>query len=704
MIAEIKKVSIGSSPFPTQWQTVLFHSYGYVPAKRIADVLHCEVSTVEREADRLGLAAVPMAYEMGMRSYITLIRRLWYLLPYEQLTELLGISREELEKRLIQDDFLAVKLGSFKPFCQDVRYTPLSHEDLEKTVKLSSSVIRYVNGRKAAFFDFFSQADQRKALIGTIDGKRIVHGYLSPCGDPFAVDSESYMPDSLLASYQEQGINGIWLHGLLSALSPYPFDETFSVGYEARRGRLRELIERCASYGIKIYLYMNEPRSLPTERVGKYGNLIGHRERGQGCLCLSLRAVQKYLYEAVKDLLEAVPDLGGLITITMSENPTHCRYRTETTCPHCREISAEYSAARVNNILLKAIRDSGSQTELIANLWGWSSFMKWSDEQILRGIDLLDPAISVMCVSEYDLPIVKGGIESRIIDYSISNPGPSPITKTVLRYAAGKSHRVYAKIQINNSWECSAVPYLPVYDLVYQHLVNLQDIGVKNYMLTWTLGGYPSPMMGLVTAYAAQGDSFCLDAWYETVYGEKAATVHQAVLKFCEGFRAYPFSLDHLYLSPQTWGPGNQWHIEPDEKHSTMVCYAFDDYEHWISPYPYDIYCSQYEKLLSYWKEGLVLLEPIADDPVIQELLAFAQVAAIHWEFDVLHTRYAYEKQRGEQGKKRLVSLAKRAFAITEELLSLVKADSRIGYEASNHYYYQERILTENLLQLQTLF
>lgn len=93
MIAEIKKVSIGSSPFPTQWQTVLFHSYGYVPAKRIADVLHCEVSTVEREADRLGLAAVPMAYEMGMRSYITLIRRLWYLLPYEQLTELLGISQ-----------------------------------------------------------------------------------------------------------------------------------------------------------------------------------------------------------------------------------------------------------------------------------------------------------------------------------------------------------------------------------------------------------------------------------------------------------------------------------------------------------------------------------------------------------------------------------------------------------------------------------
>ena len=54
-------------------------------------------------------------------------------------------------------------------------------------------------------------------------------------------------------------------------------------------------------------------------------------------------------------------------------------------------------------VIMRAIRDSRSDCELIANLWGWSSFMDWSEEQTMHGIELLDKDISVMFVSEYEV-------------------------------------------------------------------------------------------------------------------------------------------------------------------------------------------------------------------------------------------------------------------------------------------------------------
>ena len=50
-----------------------------------------------------------------------------------------------------------------------------------------------------------------------------------------------------------------------------------------------------------------------------------------------------------------------------------------------------------------------------------------------------------------------------------------------------------AKVQLNNTWELSAVPSLPVLDLVAEHCANLSTAGADGMMLSWSLGGYPSP-------------------------------------------------------------------------------------------------------------------------------------------------------------------------------------------------------------------
>ena len=693
MLPQIRNVKLPTLTLPTAWQTVIFRNYGYAPTERIAKVLECDESTVHAEAKRLGLCDHGYAEKFEHSGHITIIRNNWYLLPYEQITALLGKDEQTLDFILQSEDFLGEKLGAYKPLCERVIYSPLTDEQIKASERARRLAAEYAEPASSAPFSFFESAYKKESII-TADGARILHGYLSPCYDIFATDNSDTLPDELLDMYQKAGVTGVWLHGALSELSPYPFDPARSVGYEARRANMKALIERCSRYGIKLYLYLNEPRALPMGADEKFEHLIGDPEKRT--LCMEKPEVRAYLYSAVRDLCANVKDLGGIFTITMSENPTHCNYRKVTACPICKNVPPERTASDVNNIILRGMRDAGCQGELIANLWCWSPLMGWSDEQIFGGIARLDSEISVMCVSEFDLPIEKGGFNSTCNEYSISNPGPSPLTAKILGKASELGHKTYAKIQASNSWECSAVPYLPVFDLVYEHVKNLHKIGVNNYFLTWTLGGYPSLSLGVASSYR---EGVSLEDWYADTFGEYADAVHGAVLTLCDAFKEFPFSIPTLYLSPKNLGPTNLWDIEPEEKKSSMVCFAFDDYETWTRPYPLEIYLSQYENLLSKWKLGIDMLAALPQTDAIPEITRYAEVAYLHYRSDLAQTEFAVAKRSGNKAKMRECALAERDLAL--RLLNLMRADAKIGFEASNHYFYTERNILEKILRME---
>ena len=693
MLPEVKKVKMPSLTLPTAWQTVIFRNYCYVKTAKIAEVLGCDQETVKLEAERLCLPENDFSADFEARGYITIIRNNWFLLPYEQLTILLGINEDKLDFILEKDDFLGVKLGIYKPYCEKVAYSPLSEEQIRETERIAAMISECAGENEANPFEFFADevVDGEKAISAS--GRRIVHGYLSPCGDAFSTDCSDTLPERLLEKYREAGVNGIWLHGTLSTLSYYPFLPSLSEGYKERRKNLGKIIERCKKYGVSVYLYMNEPRALPVGVEEKYEKLIGWQEKRT--LCLTHGEVKDYLYESVRDLCASVPELGGIFTITMSENPTHCNFLPHTECPHCKDVPAEESTAEINNIIYRAMRDSGCRGELIANLWGWSPYMEWKEEQIWRGIELLEPDISVMCVSEYDLEIEKGGVKSRVIDYSISNPGPSEITKKIVKKARDTCHKVYAKIQASNSWECAAVPYIPVFDLVYEHLKNLSELGVNDLFLTWTQGGYPSPSVSLASGFGADFD---LDLWYRNTFGEQADKVHSAIKILCDAFREYPFSVTALYLSPHTLGSANLWDAESEEKGSTMVCFAYDDYESWVSPYGIETYLSQLKKLLGGFEKGIDKLSALVQTELISEIKTYACVAYCHFRSDLLQTEFAYCKRMGDAAGMRECAAAEKQNA--KELLAVVRKDSKIGYEASNHYFYTERNLVEKIVRM----
>jgi hypothetical protein len=158
-----------------------------------------------------------------------------------------------------------------------------------------------------------------------------------------------------------------------------------------------------------------------------------------------------------------------------------------------------------------------------------------------------------------------------------------------------------------------------------------------------------------------------------------------------------------VYHSPKNLGPANLWQWEAEQKHSTMVTYAFDDYEKWIHPYPLDVYLSQFEKVITDWSKGCDVLSAIRGDPLIEELALFARVALLHFRSDLVHTRYASAKRDIAGNREALLDLLREEREIAEELLALASRSPLIGYETSNHYFYTERNLMEKLVQLDIL-
>ncbi len=705
----IKKHKTPDRQFPCLWQTVIFRNYGLVSTDKLAKTLGCDEQTVVSEAERLGIGSVVYDKNWEDAGYQTMIRHNWYLLNYEQMMTLLGISEATLDYILKEEDFFYVKLGFTKPECEEIKYSPLTDEQKAETEKIAKTVKKYLVEPDVKPFDFFATDSALKEVktvaIDQNEGLRLVHGYLSPCGDAFMVDCDTYLSDDMLKAYQAQGINALWMHGVLSALSYYPFKPSLCEGYEKRRAEIKRVIAKLNKYGIKLYLYFNEPRSLAqADFVGKYADFMGSTEDQNGALCFSRPEVREYLYTAMKDLLTDLGDLGGIMTITMSENLTHCKSRTHNAsvgmCPVCKDIPGWKFASDVNNIIMKAIKDSGAPTKLLANLWSWSYLMGFTEDDLQKGIENLDEDIGVLCVSEFDLEFKKGGVPIRLIDYSISNPGPSEFTKLGFSIARDCGHKVYAKIQASNSWECSAVPYIPAFDLVKQHLENLAEVGVTDYMLSWTLGGYPSPTLGLVAAHKT-GKS--LDEWYDEYYGETAKLVHEGVKKICEGFVSYPFSIASLYNSPKTLGPANLWSKEREYNTSTMTCFGFDDYESWIEPFPYETYVALYKALLEKWAEGIEILQSAPQTAKVKELVRMAETAYVHFESDYLQTRYSYLKRNWNENEAELREIIGTARKGTEKLISLMHEDARIGFEAANHYFYTDRNLIEKILNLDNL-
>lgn len=547
--------------------------------------------------------------------------------------------------------------------------------------------------------------------------ERIVSPYTLLFADPLTEDSSISCPDALLEEYALLGINGIWLHSVLYKLTEFPFQPEISDKWQLRLENLQILAQRAEKYGVKVYLYFNEPRTMPYEFFEKYPDLLGRKATNQGHLCTQNAKVQEYLRNAVQTICKKVPQLGGFFSITRSENHTNCySHCTTTTCPVCSKLSME----RVISDLLVLLADSAKainpEIDVIAWTWGWNERIydhEYMADRFARH------KIKLMATSEECCERTYENYTTHVIDYSISIPGPGDYARNLWDIYRKHGVEIMAKTQMNETWECACVPYYPVWGLIKQHYDGLCDSKVGGLFLSWSLGGYPGGMLRLLSRYM-QGDPDA-PSQLSMDFGPYAPAVESALNGFSQAFTNFPFSIGTAYCGPQQMGPANVLFEKDSFLSATMTCYPFDDLYHWkggTTGFPLSTYVNQMQKLSEQWKQTLVRLKLQLPEGAeqeytrLKEFLTISEALCTVYEscygqciYNIARDRYHAlpDGEEKEYEREAICSVLKKEHDLSVALLHLLRENSTLGFEGANQYFFNQLSLMERAINCNEL-
>jgi hypothetical protein len=728
--------AIVSRHFPDRVHEFVFRNWNAVEPVKLASILGASVEEVTALALSMGLPpAVAVPPEMRERGYVTLIRRNWHLLPHEQLLQLVEMTPERLAFALREDDFLWVKMGSLKPQCEPLHYRPPGEAARHRAAEIRRVIEEDFGGeiRRPAEprFDFVRQLStpvttlRPKSKENPEAPLRIAYSYLAVYGDPLMHPKLDPYPDGLLQRCSDVGINGVWLHVVLRELAPggKTFPE-FGIDSQTRLANLRSLVKRAARHGIGVYLYLNEPRAMPESFFKTRPELAGVRDPRDHeylALCTSQPGVREWMADSLAHVFSNVPGLAGVITITASENLTNCASLHQwQECPRCKKRSDAEIIAEVNATMATGVHRGNPKANVLVYDWGWNA---WGDAP--NTIKLLPKQVWLLSLSEWDKPIERGGVKNKINEYSISAVGPGPRALRHWEDARIAGLKTAAEIQFNNSCEIASVPYLPVMDLVAEHLSNLARLKLDGLFIGWTQGAYPSPNYELAQQMSRSPDSkmdTVLDTLARERFGpEGSPHARKAWTLLSEAFRQYPFDISVVYKAPVSIGPANPVYPSKTGYRATMWGIPYDDLETWRGPYPPEVFAAQFMKMAGGWQPGIVELQsavqkaPPDRRQEVQGDLRFAKAAGIIFQSVANQAHFIMARDALAQPSNRLSReeserlriemkrLLESEIVLARELFKIAQEDSRIGFEPTCQYFYLPQDLVEKVVNCRWL-
>lgn len=675
------KAPVPTPHFPTSECAFVFRGLEFFSYQKLGEILGTTAENIKALGAAMGIYEDQKSDIWLKKGYITIIRSMWHLLPYEQLLQLLETDEDSLAILLREEDFLDIKLSA-KPVCPPLRWKPLSGQDMQALRRIKASMDSLSPEGKPPFAFSYILPEV------TFSGKerfatRMIYLFSGLYQKSFDVDSEEYCPDSLLESYRRVGINAIYTQGVLYMLSEFPFDKSQSAGYKKRLANLKKLTERCAKYGIRVFLYLNEPRSMNKAFFEKYPQLKGHEEDGDHiCLCTSVQEVRDYIRNAVETICRAAPLLGGFFCMAMSENLSNCYSHVRTpeacNCPRCKK----RGIGEVVGEFFGAVREGADRVNRDIKVFDYS----WDGDDLAVRYDIIDhlPArVGVESICEARVPYEIGGVSAVLEDYSLNVIGPGDRSLKMWRRAKARGLETVAKLQINTTWECSTVPALPVLEKVDRLMSRLTEEGIDHLQLSWTLGGYPSTNL----LYA------CKYFFEHTEIPEISENMARATRLFSEAFSEFPSHIRTAYFGPQNAGPATLFYEEPTGYKASMTCFAYDDLESWRSIYPEEVFENQLKKLCAKWQEGLALITEDRDTET--RLLAEAGFSLFRSSLNLVKYLRLRNLSAPADSLRPIVSDERENAA---QMLKLMNQNPAIGFEAANHYYFSRFAICEKVV------
>ncbi len=705
--------------FPNRLCQFVWRNWELANTQKLAEVIGATARQVLAIGKELGLPPKRvLTPEQLRRIYVTVIRQNWDLLPESQIIALLGWDKPKFEFTLKEDDFLDIKLGP-KPDCPPLRYEPLSDADGRKAREIAAA-IRSVFGpafyeRGEPPFHFVRELSRPTGQKppaprgGAVWSPRFLYSFLSLYGDPLLEPEIDPLPEGYLERLAAAGIDGVWMQAVLNTLAPARRFPEFGQGSETRLRNLERLVERCRKFCIRIYLYINEPRAMPESFFRDRPGMKGSPYRDRFAMCTSVAEVREWLADSLAYVFRRVGGLGGMFSITMSENHTNCfshggmwgtKAPVAKGCPRCSKREAWETLAELLGTFRDGVRAASGAADIIA--WDWA----WPSEMSEKLIPALPRDVKLMSVSEWYQPVNRGGVKTRVNEYSISVVGPGP--RALANWGLARKHgiKTMAKTQFNNTWEISAVPYIPVPHLVLEHCANLVKAGVSGVMPSWTCGGYPSPNLEAARMFYYEPRPAADDALAEVArrrFGEAARDgVVTAWRKFSEAFIEFPYGVQ-VYLIPTQHGPANLLRLKRGARRPAMILFPSDALKAWCGPYPPEAVRSQFTKLADKWLEGLNVLRPaLAEVPAAYRANASTELAVAetcYHHFRSVANQVEFYMLRDSAGsRERMKEIAESELDLARRQYTVARRNSVIAFESSNHYYYTPLDLAEKVL------
>lgn len=559
---------------------------------------------------------------------------------------------------------------------------------------------------------YLAKGQRRRAMVWD---PRYLYSYFALYGDPLSEPDIDPFPDGYLDRLAAAGVNGVWIQAVLNTLAPSKIFPEFGRGSEIRLRNLNALVERARPYGIKVFLYLNEPRAMPPAFFDTRLHMKGSSAGGLNAICTSVPEVREWIAASLEHVVRQAPDIGGFFSITMSENHTNCfshgggwgkRAPNAGDCPRCSRRTSWDTIGELLTTFRDGVRRAGARPQLIA--WDWG----WPDDMAARLIPLLPKDMKFMSISEWEQPVHRGGVNTKVGEYSISVVGPGPRARRNWATARENGIATMAKVQFNNTWEISAVPYIPVPPLVLAHARNLSAASISGVMASWTCGGYASPNLAAATRYGFEprppAGQILLDVATERYGRNAAAGVVGAWRQLAAAFEQFPYGVS-IYTIPVQHGPANLLRLRPSGRKASMILFPNDDLKSWCGAYPAEVVQQQFALMAAQWRTGADLFRqairraPPAKAATAREDLAIIETCYHHFrsvanQVEFYRLRAELAAGGGEPVRARMRRLAEDEIAIAHRQYRYARDNSVIGFEATNHYYYTPLDLVEKVL------
>ncbi len=521
---------------------------------------------------------------------------------------------------------------------------------------------------------------------------------------------EEFYPDEYLNGLAHCRVNGIWVAGLFreilySEVLPELCTEVEPQALE----RLNKLTERAANYGIKVYLFCMEPRSLkPGHPVFAahpelLGTVCGEGDLlGVGTLCFEEQRVRDYLRESLTGLWNAAPKLGGMIQIFAGERATSCRSIDDyigdgTLCPRCARLTQGEALSRIIRFQTEVLREVAPDARYLVWSYGLPRRAQTTKEYIYQNIGR-----EVVWLENFEHYLTKEFFAHTIIneEYSLSLTGPSETFSAMHKLAKPESPEVWPKLQFGTTYEFGNLPFMPTPAAAFRK--SCGEYG--GAFLSWIIGGWPDLMLkafGMTTGANHHTEKEFLHRLAAFYYGENQADQVAAAWKiFAEALELYPCDKDIFYYGPLPRSPGYRllltggetlpahtynWGIDRNRKQ--QACYT--SVPKWSGAFHPEELSMLFRRLAARWNDGLEILRRIPATRTTSRQLAAAEAVQVMTEsaanvYDFYRLRSNF---RDPETARQLVALAESEITLARRMMELLRVDARIGFQSEIYFY-----------------